>query len=60
MKMETDVLIMGSGPLGTTVAHRLAEQERTVLMLDQGPAISDSLGSHVRNAARIRTDPDAY
>jgi choline dehydrogenase-like flavoprotein len=60
IEVEADVLIVGSGPLGTTVARRLAEQGRTVLMLEQGPAISDPPGSHVRNAPRFRTDPDAY
>ena len=60
MKVEADVLIVGSGPLGTTVARRLAEQGRTVRILEQGPAISDPPGSHVRNVARFRTDPDAY
>ena len=58
--MEADVLVVGSGSLGTTVARRLAEHGRTVLILVQGPAISDPPGSHVRNAARFRTDPDAY
>ena len=58
--MEADALVVGSGPLGTTVARRLAEHGRTVLILEQGPAISDPPGSHVRNAVRFRTDPDAY
>ncbi len=60
MKIEADALVVGSGPLGTTVARRLAEHGRTVLILEQGPTISDPPGSHVRNAVRFRTDPDAY
>jgi choline dehydrogenase-like flavoprotein len=57
---RVDVLVVGSGPLGTAVARRLTEQGRSVLILEQGPAISDPTGSHIRNAPRFRTDPDAY
>ena len=60
MAVRADVLVVGSGLLGTTMARRLAEHGCTVLMLEQGPAISDPPGSHLRNAARFRTDPDAY
>jgi choline dehydrogenase-like flavoprotein len=60
MATRADVLVVGSGPLGATVARRLAEHGRTVLILEQGPAISDPPGSHVRKAVRFRTDPDAY
>lgn len=60
MAEKTDVLVVGSGPLGATVARRLAEHGRSVLMLEQGPAISDPPGSHVRNDVRFRKDPDTY
>ena len=42
------------------MARRLAEQGRRVVIFEQGPAISDPAGSHIRNASRFRTDPDAY
>jgi choline dehydrogenase-like flavoprotein len=60
MATRHDVLVVGSGPLGIAAARRLAEHGRDVLVLEQGPAISDPAGSHVRNAARFRDDPDAY
>jgi choline dehydrogenase-like flavoprotein len=60
MATSAEVLVVGSGPLGAALARRVAERGRTVLILEQGPAISDPAGSHVRNAPRFRTDPDAY
>jgi choline dehydrogenase-like flavoprotein len=60
MAYDSDVLVVGSGPLGAAVARRLAEHGRSVLILEQGPAITDPPASHVRNAPRFRTDPDAY
>lgn len=60
MAYDTDVLVVGSGPLGTAAARRLAEHGRSVLILEQGPAITDPPASHVRNAPRFQTDPDAY
>ena len=60
MAYNTDVLVVGSGPLGTAAARRLAEHGRSVLILEQGPSITDPPASHVRNAPRFQTDPDAY
>lgn len=60
MTKKIDVLVAGSGPLGTSVARRLAEQGRRVLILEPGDAISVPPGAHVRNAPRFQTDPDAY
>ena len=58
--MKVDVLVVGSGPLGSAAARRLAERGRQVLILEQGPAISDPPASHIRNAGRFHQDPDAY
>lgn len=60
MATSADVVIVGSGPLGTAAARRLAEGSREVLILEQGPSITDPPGSHLRNAARIQADPDSY
>jgi len=60
MASDVDVLVVGSGPLGAAVARRLAEQGKTVWILEQGPAITDPPGAHVRNAPRFGDDPDAY
>jgi C-glycoside oxidase len=60
MAHDADVLVVGSGPLGASAARRLAERGKSVLLLEQGPAITDPPGSHVRNAQRFQTDPDAY
>jgi len=55
-----DVLVVGSGPVGTAAARRLAERGRSILLLEQGPPITEPPGAHVRNAPRFRSDPDAY
>ena len=60
MTASSDVLVIGSGPLGAAAARRLAESGRSVLILEQGPPITDPPGSHVRNAPRFTRDPDAY
>lgn len=60
MAHDPEVIVIGSGPLGTSLARRLAEGGRSVLILEQGPAITDPPASHVRNAPRFRDDPDAY
>ena len=60
MVHDADVLVVGSGPLGAATARRLAEHGRSILILEQGPAITDPPGSHVRNAPHFQADPDAY
>jgi len=60
MAADIDILVVGSGPLGAAAARRLAEGGKTVRILEQGPAITDPAGAHVRNAPQYRDDPDAY
>ena len=50
MSESHDVVIVGSGPLGVAAARRLAQSGASVLVLEEGPAISDPPGTHVRNA----------
>ncbi len=49
--MKTDILIIGSGPVGATYARIIAEQKPQVkiLMVEVGPKVSDSIGQHVKN-----------
>jgi choline dehydrogenase-like flavoprotein len=60
VRQHCDVLIVGSGPVGIAAARRLAERGLRVTVLEAGSAISDPPGSHVRNQARFREDPDAF
>lgn len=55
--MKTDILIIGSGPVGATYARILSEQKphAKILMIDAGPKVSDKIGQHVKNIS----DPKA-
>ncbi len=55
-----DVVIVGSGPLAMATARRLAERDARVLILEQGSAITDPPGSHLRNSERFLAQPDSY
>ncbi|MBM4267335.1 MAG: hypothetical protein FJ144_12120 [Deltaproteobacteria bacterium] len=55
-----DAIVVGSGPVGVVTARRLAESGRRVLVLEQGVAISDPPGSHLRNAEPLQREPDAF
>lgn len=49
--MKTDILIIGSGPVGATFARIIAEQkpQAKILMVEVGPKVSDTTGQHVKN-----------
>ncbi|MEM9104208.1 MAG: GMC oxidoreductase [Pseudomonadota bacterium] len=60
MSAPHDVAIVGSGPLAMAAARRLAERDARVLVLEQGSALTDPPGSHLRNSERFLVQPDSY
>ncbi|MBY8978039.1 FAD-dependent oxidoreductase [Rhodobacteraceae bacterium NNCM2] len=60
MTQATDVLIVGSGPLGIAAARRLAAGGARVTVIDAGPAITTPAGAHFRNQPKFQRDPDSY
>lgn len=51
--VKTDILIVGSGPVGATYARRLAERlpEAAILMIDLGPQLTARPGMNLKNLA---------
>ena len=48
--IETDVLVVGSGPLGCTFARKLVKGGMKVLMIDAGAQLSAEPGEHLKNS----------
>jgi C-glycoside oxidase len=53
VKCDVDVLIVGSGPVGSAFARSLRERSpsRRLLMLEAGPQLTERPGVHVKNIA---------
>jgi len=48
--ITTEVLVVGSGPLGCTFARKLVEGGMKVFMIDAGSQLSPDPGEHLKNA----------
>ena len=57
---ETDVIIIGSGPIGAMVASKLAKRQKKVLILEAGGAISEPPAAHLRNERVYQQHPDRF
>lgn len=55
-----DDIIIGNGLTGACVARTFADAGRRVLIIERGRAVSDPPGSHLRNLADQRNDPDGW
>ena len=51
VKLDVDVLVVGSGPVGSAFARAVHERapDRRIVMLEAGPRLTDRPGAHVRN-----------
>ena len=59
-RIETDVLVIGSGPVGAAFARRVIEGNRNVLMLDGGAQLSLKPGEHLKNAYIYQRDRNHF
>lgn len=57
---NTDVLVIGSGPVGATFARLLAGAGRRVTMIDAGPQLSLRPGTHLANAFMYQQQPNLF
>jgi len=58
--LEVDVLIVGSGPVGSTFARKLVEAGRSVYMVDTGAQHSRRPGEHLKNAFLYQRNVDLF
>lgn len=58
--METDVLIVGTQPVGCTFARYLVPAGRRVLMTDAGAQLSPRPGEHLKNAFAYRRNINKF
>lgn len=59
-RIEVDVLVVGSGPVGCTFARKLVEAGRSVLMVDAGPRLSGRPGEHLKNSFLYQRSIDRF
>ena len=58
--LKTDVLVIGSGPIGATFARLLGDAGRNVVMIDTGPQLSTRPGWHLANAFIYQQHPNLF
>lgn len=59
-KYDVDVLIIGSGPVGSTYARKLVEAGNNVLMIDAGAQLSGHYGEHLKNSFLYQKNVDLF
>jgi pyranose oxidase len=58
--ITVDVLVVGSGPVGSTFARELVEAGKRVLMVEAGAALSQRPGEHLKNAHLYQRNLDLF
>ncbi len=58
--LKTDVLIVGTGPVGCTFARYLVPEGRRVIMIDAGAQLSPRPGEHLKNAFVYQRNIDKF
>ena len=58
--LTTQILVVGSGAIGSVFARLLVEAGCQVMMIDAGPALSDPPGDHLRNSRLYGRSPDDF
>jgi pyranose oxidase len=58
--LEVDVLVVGSGPVGSTFARKLVEAGRSVYMVDIGAQLSRRPGEHLKNSFLYQRNIDLF
>jgi pyranose oxidase len=58
--LEVDVLIVGSGPVGSTFARKLVGAGRSVYMVDMGAQHSPRPGEHLKNSFLYQRNVDLF